>query len=79
MANEIHHLQYLPHEDEAQRTGMSFQKITNGQAGFTSCKIKVWTTFHGYDEWEKDSEQIMEADDARKLWKSLIKSGEYTN
>jgi len=80
--NHIHHLQYLPHKDAAHwtRTGMNFQRIRVWITELNSSynwKIKVWTTFDGYDEWEKDSEQIMEVEYARKLWKSLIKSGEY--
>ena len=73
MANIVHHLQYLMHEDEADMTGLSFTAVPGRD------QIKVWTTYRGYPEFEKSSERIMGVAEARKLWKELLRSGEYVH
>lgn len=68
--NDVHHLRYLWHEDEAQTTGLAFQNQDNGN-------VLVWNTFWGYPEWEADSERILSRKQAIALWRKCLASGDY--
>ena len=59
------YLRYVLCEDEAQQTGMGFQVLDED-------RVIVWRTFHGYDEWERDSEEILPVQEARDLYLKLI-------
>ena len=76
MANIVHHLQYLMHEDEADKgEGLSFTAVPHCGRD----QVKVWTTYRGYPELEKSSARIMGVAEAKKLWKELLSSGEYVH
>ena len=64
-----HYLHFLENEDEAQMTGYKF--VVNGET------VVVSQTFH-HPEYESfDIPQIISVVEARKLWKKLIKSGQF--
>ena len=59
------HLRFTLHEDEAQKTGMAFKPLD-------ADTVLVWTTFRGYPENEKASEQTLSTQEAREMYRKLI-------
>ena len=69
MTTSTHYLTFLANEDEAQHTGYSFEADGN--------TVTVTPTFHFPEYAEFATPRVMTREEARKLWKELVATGEY--
>jgi len=72
-----YYLRFLANEDEAQMTGYKFSFDLDTKPGPFKWDVVVTQTFHHAEYEEAQQPKNLSVEEARKLWKMLINSGDF--